>query len=159
MNEPYSIPNLEERLGYTEKFNELIEEFDRKNPDFDNSASYLKTLRIIKTFLAREKYFRYELFKGTNLRGSDCLTLAILEAIIAGRKGYKTHICRPDKITYYLHAALVYKEQDKKSTFQVAGKSSSFEPVLLNNEQIMFRLKITKPFVDFVNRKIRKVYN
>ena len=83
-----AISILEETLEYSSQLDDLERKFDEVYPNFDNSQDYLSSLRQIKIFLGREKEFRYCLLKDTKLKGSDCLTMAILAAILANRKGY-----------------------------------------------------------------------
>ena len=157
MTDQHNISELETKLGYEEQFKTLINRFD-ENYQIQLDSSYLSALKQMKLFLKEDRQFRYDLFMKTKLRGSDCLTIAILVAVLANKHKYEVKICRPKNVLNYFHAALVYEENWTQHTFKTTGRDRSIEPVLLTNENIMFRLKMSKPIVEFINTKIRRIY-
>jgi hypothetical protein len=153
-----SISNLEKQLGYKDRLDELEKKFDQFSLNYKPGQDYLVMLRRIKLFLGKRKRFRYNLLEGTKLRGSDCLTMAVLAATIANRKGYDVKIAKPDKLTKYCGAVLYYGDDGEKRIFKVTGRDYKIGYVPLNNKSIMRRLTFTKPLVDFINKYIRRVY-
>lgn len=153
--EKFSASDLEHRLGCSLQVDTLAREFDSA---YSSHKNVLDLLRQIKLFLFSKKQLRHELFNGTYLSGSDCLTIAILAAIIAEKKRHNVRICRPSNISHYFHAALAYEEDGIVHTFKLTGRDYEIDPIFLDNEQVLLRLKITQPIIDFVNRNIRKLY-
>jgi hypothetical protein len=153
-----NISELESMLGSKETFDNLERAFDQYCPEFDSYRTNEDLLRSIKSYLSKEKDEINRMMKGTLLLGSDCLTRAVLAAILYNRKGHNVEVVRPKDIFHYCHAMLLYEEGDKKRIFKVTGKSKPKRYNVLNNRQIVRRLKIIKPVVDFVNHYILHKY-
>jgi len=149
-----TTPELETIIGHSEKFDQLEQDFDRNSY---GAYDCLSLLRQLKVYLRRHPE-RHDWFKGTLLRGSDCTTLAVVATTLARRKGYDVRIARPEGFGNFCHALLVYDEEGKEKTFRMTGKRNHDNYVMLSDRQVATRLRLTAPFIEFINRYIRKKY-
>ncbi|MFH1276275.1 MAG: hypothetical protein ABIH82_04120 [Candidatus Woesearchaeota archaeon] len=147
------IANLEMRLSCTPQLDQLEQLYDTYYDPTDRKTEAF--LRSVKIFLKKEKERRYEIFKRSKLMGSDCLTMAVLSADLAHRKGYDVQIIRPEGFSKFCHAAVSY---DGGKVYKITGTTPIEAYSTMNNNEIIWRLRFTKPIVDFVNHHIRHVY-
>jgi len=139
--------DLEERLGVKLQMISFENTFDQ-NYQLTNSSP-LDILRKIKVHLYKQDTHRRELFKGTYLNSTDCLTLAVLENLLADRKGLETVIARPDKISRYFHAVILYGPNN--TIFKVSGRNRNYDCKVLSPKEVENRLKYIRPVFNFVN--------
>jgi hypothetical protein len=125
----------------------------------DGFSNLLDLLRKIKFFLGKCKPYRNKLFDGTLLRGSDCLTMATLANLLTYRNGYSTEICKPSSIINFCHVVLRYEiEGGEYGIFKVTGKTKHDYYIPLSDKDVLRRLKVTKPVIDWVNTMILRKY-
>ena len=143
---------LERRFGIRAHMAALGERFDSAYSNLPESTNNHQTLRRIRGFLSRKKNERRQLFQETRLSSTDCLTIAILANLLAARKGIQTRIARPDKLTKYFHAMLVYSENGSpERVFNLSGRGGYKQYVILTPREVETRLGYIKPVIDFAN--------
>lgn len=129
------------RENREDKINERLNEDDKEDPE-------LRTLRLIKAFMAKKKDGINRITEESPLKGYDCLTMSIITCLLANRKGYQVKIGRPDKFSRFFHALIV---RGSGSMFKIAGRSRNYEVKVMDTSDVSRRLKTTKPLVNIVN--------
>lgn len=146
------VLTLERNLEVSDQINWLIIRFHQYR-GVDIHVRPEAMLRRIKGFLGEFSQERHEYFKDTLLSGSSCLTLAVEAASLAARQEIPVDIVRPKDIGHYLHAALLYNQNDELRVFKVSGRDYQPDYVILGIDSIEQRLKFFKPIIDFVNHR------
>ena len=111
-------------------------------------------LRRIKAFIHDGKCVYKPILEDTLVDSTDCLTLAVIGNILAEHQGVETQIAHPRGIRF-LHSVLAYKDsQDQGRIFKLTGRKREYsinDCTILTPEEVVFRLKYFKPFVNFAN--------
>lgn len=152
MNQQY---NFEKVFNCEKQMDILEKQFD----EFTNKNKYKSTknkLQNIKSFLYKQEKERLKIFKGTHLAYSDCFVLSTLTQMLAKRKGIELEIARPKKLTRAMHALLVYRENGKIKSFEIAGKRKNSKIKILTEKNIRKKIKWTRPFVNPVRALLIK---
>jgi len=143
---------LERMFGVRQHVDTLGALLDNNYSNLPKPSNNYQILRRIRVFLSRKKDERRQLLGETNLNSTDCLTLAILANLMAARKGVQTRIARPDKLTKYFHAMLIYSENDEQEkVFNLSGRGGYKHYVILTPKEVETRLGYIKPVIDFAN--------
>lgn len=146
---------LEGALGASEIINKLEAGFGAFLDSEESIASVdeaedpeLRLLRLLKSYIGKDRERVKKITEGSSLYGFDCLTLSILICLLAHRKGYKVTIGRPKKLTRYLHALIV---RSNGEMFKVAGRTTDYDIKEMSVSDVMLRLRATKPILKFAN--------
>jgi len=133
--------DLEGRLKVSNQITELESSLDNFFCSWGNPETFLKGVKI---FLGKNKPYRNSIFKGTLLRGSDCITMDSLASILGSRKGYDFQIVRPIDLIHLFHTALRYESQSNVIIFNIAGSTEFDSYSVLTCASVAGLLKTVK---------------
>jgi len=147
--------DLEKRMQVASQVSQLETMYDRYYAG-KNSKWALGTLRRIKMFIEDEsqKSAREELFRGTKLNATDCITLATIANLLAARKGIKTRVAKSKNLINYLHAVLVYEIDGKEHVFKLTGRRRIYhrnECQVLSPRGVENMLTYVRPLINVAN--------
>lgn len=146
------IADLERRLKVHHQMDHFEANFDRDYPNFDTNRDVVHQLRDIRKYVHEKKDLWEELFKNSLLNSSHCLVYALLAHLLAFRKGIQTEVVRPQNLTTYFHAMLVYDSGEGKQVMKITGRPhKQYEWQGLSSFRIEQRLRYMTPVTNLVN--------
>lgn len=138
---------LIDSLGIPEEtIKKLLWEFEErfKTP----YSSIEKLIHDIRKFYREDKLLILNIFQGTRLSNSDCLSRCIIWYIICEKMWYSVDIARPNSLGHYFHHFLIDKNWKK---FKLSWESPIRSYTTLSPNDVLRRLQIIHPIISLWN--------